>query len=195
VHSEIIVSRKSKKRKTDGGLDALGAPAYDTSAKYSPLIIDAEAGAKTEAELLRQAEFEVRKRRASAIKISIKMDGWSPNNSKALFWPNALYELIDDAEGFRDTMLLTASTLTLSDGENMTTALEFMPPDAFAVLDDFTVDGRMGGRSGRGGRRYRTNKEWLRQHSSTVTAIANASDTVDFDAEKLDLVFKPPEGS
>jgi len=192
IHSEIIVARKSKKRKGSGGLTHLGAPAFDTSAKYSPLIIDAEAGARTEDELLRQAEYEVRKRRAEAIRVMVELDGWSPNNSQALFWPNTLYPLDDRVRGFSDTMLLTSVTLSRDMGGADKTMLEFGPPDAYAVLEDFTVNdgGKIGGRG-----RYRTNPEWLRQHSATVTAIANASDTVDFDADKLELLFKPPEGS
>jgi prophage tail gpP-like protein len=191
IQSEIIVGRKSKKRKSGGGLTHLGAPAYDSSARYSPLIIDAEAGARTEGELLRQAEFEVRKRRAEAIRVSIEIDGWSPNNTQALFWPNTLYPLDDRVRGFADTMLLTAVTLSRDLGGADKTMLEFVPPDAYAVLDDFTVDG--GGIGGRG--QYRANIEWLRQHSGVVTQIADASDTVDFNPEKLELLFKPPEGS
>jgi prophage tail gpP-like protein len=191
IQSEIIVGRKSKKRKSGGGLTHLGAPAYDSSARYSPLIIDAEAGARTEGELLRQAEYEVRKRRAEAIRVSIELDGWSPNNSQALFWPNTLYPLKDTVRGFDDTMLLTAVTLSRDLSGADKAVLEFVPPDAYAVLEDFTVDG--GGIGGRG--QYRANIEWLRQHSANVTAIANASDTVDFNADKLELLFKPPEGS
>jgi prophage tail gpP-like protein len=191
IQSEIIVGRKSKKRSSGGGLTHLGAPAYDSSARYSPLIIDAEAGARTEGELLRQAEYEVRKRRAEAIRVTIELDGWSPNNSEALFWPNTLYPLEDNVRGFADTMLLTSVTLSRDLSGADKAMLEFVPPDAYAVLDDFTVDG--GGIGGRG--QYRANIEWLRQHSANVTAIANASDTVDFDAQKLELLFKPPEGS
>ena len=191
IQSEIIVGRKSKKRKSGGGLTHLGAPAYDSSARYSPLIIDADAGAKTEGELLRQAEYEVRKRRAEAIRVSIELDGWSPNNSQALFWPNTLYPLEDKVRGFADTMLLTAVTLSRDLNGADKAMLEFVPPDAYAVLDDFTVDG--GGIGGRG--QYRANVEWLAQHSANVTAIANASDTVDFNADKLTLLFTPPEGT
>lgn len=190
IHSEIIVARKSKKRKSGGGLTHLGAPAYDSSARYSPLIIDAEAGARTEGELLRQAEYEVRKRRAEAIRVTIELDGWSPNNSQALFWPNTLYPLDDRVKGFNDTMLLTAVTLSRDLTGADKTMLEFAPPDAYAVLDDFTVDG--GGIGGRG--QYRANPEWLRQHSGVVTEIADASDTVDFNKAKLELLFKPPKG-
>jgi len=194
IQSEIIVSRKSKKRKSGGGLTHLGAPAFDSSAKYSPLIIDAEAGARTEGELLRQAEYEIRKRRAEAIRVSIEIDGWSPDNSQELWWPNTLYQLEDSVRGFADTMLLTSVTLSRELGGADKAMLEFVPPDAYAVLDDFTVDdGGSGGRGGRG--RYRANPEWLRQHSAVVTQIANASDTVDFNAEKLELLFKPPEGT
>jgi prophage tail gpP-like protein len=192
VQSEIIVGRKSKKRKAGGGLTHLGAPAYDESARYSPLIIDADAGARTEGELLRQAEFEIRKRRAEAIRVTIEIDGWSPNLSQALWWPNTLYPLEDRVRGFADTMLLTAVTLSRDLNGADKAMLEFVPPDAYAVLDDFTVDGG-GGIGGRG--RYRANPEWLRQHSANVTAIANASDTVDFNADKLELLFTPPEGS
>jgi prophage tail gpP-like protein len=191
IQSEIIVGRKSKKRSSGGGLTHLGAPAYDESARYSPLIIDAEAGARTEGELLRQAEYEVRKRRAEAFRVSVDLDGWSPNNSQALFWPNTLYPLDDREDGFSDTMLLTSVTLSRDLSGADRTMLEFVPPDAHAVLDDFTVDG--GGIGGRG--QYRANVEWLRQHSAVVTEIANASDTVDFDPQKLELLFKPPEGS
>lgn len=191
IQSEIIVARKSKKRKSGGGLTHLGAPAFDSSARYSPLIIDAEAGARTEGELLRQAEYEVRKRRAEAIRVTIEIDGWSPNNSQALWWPNTLYPLEDRVRGFADTMLLTSVTLSRDLGGADKAMLEFVPPDAYAVLDDFTVDG--GGIGGRG--QYRANPEWLRQHSAVVTQIADASDTVDFDEPKLELLFKPPEGS
>lgn len=194
IHSEIVVARKSKKRKAGGGLTHLGAPAFDSSARYSPLIIDAEAGARTEGELLRQAEYEVRKRRAEAIRVAIELDGWSPNNSQALFWPNTLYPLDDRVRGFNDTMLLTSVTLSRDLGGADKTMLEFAPPDAYAVLDDFTVDG--GGIGGRGGRgQYRANPDWLRQHSGVVTEIADASDTVDFNDAKLELLFKPPEGT
>lgn len=194
IHSEIIVSRKSKKRKKGGGLTSLGAPAFDSSARYSPLIIDAEAGARTEGELLRQAEYEVRKRRAEAIGLTIELDGWSPNNSQALFWPNTLYPIDDRVKGSSDTMLLTAVTLSRDSSGADKAMLEFAPPDAYAVLDDFTVDGGgVGGGSGRN--QYRANPEWLRQHSALVTEIADASDTVDFNADKLELLFKPPEGS
>lgn len=192
IQSEIIVGRKSKKRGSGGGLTELGAPAYDSSARYSPLIIDAEAGARTEGELLRQAEYEVRKRRAEAIRVTIELDGWSPNNSGALFWPNTLYPLDDQVRGFSDTMLLTSVTLSRDLGGADKAMLEFVPPDAYAVLDDFTVDG---GGIGGGARRYRANQEWLRQHSAVVTEITDASDVVDFDAQKLELLFKPPEGS
>lgn len=191
IQSEIIVGRKSKKRKSGGGLTHLGAPAFDESARYSPLIIDAEAGAKTEGELLRQAEFEVRKRRAEAIRVSIELDGWSPNNSQALFWPNTLYPLDDREKGFNDKMLLTAVTLSRDLNGADKAMLEFVPPDAYAVLEDFTVDG--GGIGGSG--QYRANPEWLRQHSGLVTQIADASDTVDFDEPKLELLWKPPEGT
>jgi prophage tail gpP-like protein len=191
IQSEIIVGRKSKKRKAGGGLTKLGAPAYDSSARYSPLIIDADAGARTEGELLRQAEYEVRKRRAEAIRVAIELDGWSPNNSQALFWPNTLYPLEDNVRGFADTMLLTSVTLSRDLGGADKVMLEFVPPDAYAVLDDFTVDG--GGIGGR--RNYRANTEWLRQHSALVTEIADATDTIDFDETKLELLFKPPEGS
>jgi hypothetical protein len=65
---------------------------------------------------------------------------------------------------------------------------------------DDTIRGAVGawagGIGGRGGRdQYRANPEWLRQHSAVVTQIADASDTVDFDEPKLELLFKPPEGS
>lgn len=190
IQSEIIVGRKSSKRKSGGGLTSLGAPAYDSSARYSPLIIDAEAGARTEGELLRQAEFEVRKRRAEAIRVTIELDGWSPNNSQALWWPNTMYQLEDNVRGFADTMLLVSVTLSRGlDGADKA-MLEFVPPDAYAVLDDFTVDG--GGLGGRN--QYRANTEWLSQHSGLVTEIADASDNIDFDPEKLKLLFKPPEG-
>jgi prophage tail gpP-like protein len=192
IHSEIIVARKSSKRASGGGLTHLGAPAYDSSARYSPLIIDAEAGARTEGELLRQAEYEIRKRRAEAIRVSIEIDGWSPDNSQELWWPNTLYQLEDSVRGFADTMLLTSVTLSRELGGADKAMLEFVPPDAYAVLDDFTVDG---GGIGGGRGRYRANPEWLRQHSAVVTQIADASDTVDFDAAKLELLFKPPEGS
>jgi prophage tail gpP-like protein len=192
IHSEIIVARKSKKRKSGGGLTQLGAPAFDSSARYSPLIIDAEAGARTEGELLRQAEFEVRKRRAEAIRVSIEVDGWSPNNSQALWWPNTLFQLDDRVKGFADTMLLTAVTLSRDIGGADRAMLEFVPPDAYAVLEDFTVDG--GGIGGSRGQ-YRANPEWLRQHSKLVTEISDASDTVDFNEPKLELIFNPPEGT
>jgi len=189
VHSAIVVRRKSKKRKSGGGLEHLGAPAYDESARYSPLIVDGEAGARTEGELLRQAEYEVRKRRADAIKITIEIDGWSPNNSQALFWPNTLYPLDDRVQGFSDTMLLSAVTLTRDANGADKTLLEFCPPDAHAVLEDFTVhSGGIGGSNG-----YRANKDWLRQHSQVVTEIDTVSDTVDFNAAKLELLFKPPK--
>jgi len=193
IQSEIIAATKSKKRKKGGGLTHLGAPAFDESARYSPLIIDAEAGARTEGELLRQAEFEVRKRRAEAIRVSVELDGWSPNNTQEIWWPNTLYTLDDRVKGFSDTMLLTSVTLTRDLGGADRAVLEFVPPDAYAVLEDFTInDGKgIGGRRGQ----YRANKEWLRQHSAVVTQIADQSDTVDFDAAKLELLFKPPEGS
>ena len=195
IQSEIIVATKGKKRGKTGGLTQFGAPAYDPSARYSPLIIDAEAGARTEGELLRQAEFEVRKRRAEAIRVSVELDGWSPNNTSEIWWPNTLYPLDDRVKGFSDTMLLTSVTLSRDLGGADRAVLEFVPPDAYAVLEDFTIDGG-GGIGGRGGRgQYRANREWLRQHSAVVTEIADASDTVDFNAAKLELLFKPPEGS
>lgn len=195
IQSEIIVSRKSKKRGNQGGLTQLGAPAYDSSAKYSPLIIDAEAGANTEGELLRQAEFEVRKRRAEAIRVSVEIDGWSPDNSQEIWWPNTLYQLEDRVRGFADTMLLTSVTLSRELGGGDKAMLEFVPPDAYAVLEDFTLDGSGIGGVGGGRGQYRANPEWLRQHSAVVTQIADASDVVDFDQAKLELLFKPPEGT
>lgn len=193
IQSEIIVSAKGKKRKKGGGLTRLGAPAFDESARYSPLIIDAEAGARTEGELLRQAEFEVRKRRAEAIRVSVELDGWSPNNTQEIWWPNTLYQLEDRVKGFSDTLLLTSVTLSRDLGGADKAVLEFVPPDAYAVLDDFTIDDTGKGFGGK--RQYRANKEWLRKHSAVVTEIADASDVVDFDEPKLELLFKPPEGS
>ena len=190
VHSQIFVKRKGGigTRDADGTLKGLDGSATDDSVKYSPLVVDAEAGATTAAELQRQAEWEVRKRRAEAFRMTVSMDGWSPNNTQALWWPNTLFRVDDRLEGFDDTMLLTTATLTMDSGGTRAD-LELLPPDAYAVLEDPSITGGGAGGSGSGG--YRTNKEYLRQHSGVVSEIAAASDTVDFDAPKLDLIFKP----
>jgi len=189
VHSSYLVNRKGKGlRDSDGTLRGLDGTATDARVLYSPLIVQAQAGGTSQESLNIQAEMEMRKRAAEGQRVSIEVERWSPNNSQALWWPNTLYRFVDTEEGFDETLLLSSVELTQGSG-GASARLELLPPDAFAILSDREL--KVGRRTGRGG--YRANKEWLAQHSQLVTAIANASDTVDYDKSKQDLIWKPAD--
>ena len=186
VASEYIVTRRGNgTRASDGSIEGLDGRAVDDRVLYSPLLIQTTTGGNSEAALQRRAEWEMRKRAAEGERVTLTIDGWSPNFSQALWWPNTFYRVVDSKEGFDEMLLLTSATLTL-DGSGTRASLEFLPPDAYSVLDERTI--KKGSRQG-----FRANKDWLQQHADLVTKIADGSDNVDFDEEKLDLIFKPED--
>jgi prophage tail gpP-like protein len=185
MHSEYIVTRRGNGvRANDGSIEGRDGRAVDERLSYSPILIQTSTGGNDEAALQRQAEWEMRKRAAEGERVTLTIDGWSPNYSQALWWPNTLYRVVETEEGLDELLLLTSATLTL-DAQGTRAALELLPPDAYAVLDDTTI--KKGSRRG-----YRANKEWLQQNSAVTTKIADASDNVDFDEAGLDLIFRPP---
>lgn len=190
MHSEYIVTRRGNgARADDGSIEGRNGRATDERLPYSPLLIQAATGkkakAKSEEALQRQAEFEMRKRAAEGERVTLTIDGWSPNYSQALWWPNTLYRVVETEEGLDELLLLTSATLTY-DAQGTRASLELLPPDAYAVLDEPTI--KTGGRRG-----YRANKEWLQQHTDVTVKITDASDRVDFDQAALELFWKPPE--
>jgi prophage tail gpP-like protein len=191
VNSQYLVNRRGRgTRDPDGTLKGLDGVASDERVPYSPTIIQAEAGGRSQAALDRQAEWEMRRRAAEGQRVSINVDGWSPRVSPTppapLWWPNTLYRVVDADEGFDETLLLASAELGESVGSGAVARLEFMPPDAYAILEQRKITG--GGRRG-----YAANKEWLAQHSELVGQIGAASDTVDFDQERLELIWKPED--
>lgn len=187
VHSHIFVNRRGGGTlDPDGTLKGLDGVATDERVAYSPRIIQAEAGGRSQAALNRQAEWEMRRRAAEGFRVSVVIDGWSPNNSQALWWPNTLYRVVDSDDGFDETMLLASVDLSAGMGQGYTAKLELMPPDAYAILDKRSIPKGKGGRRG-----YRANKEWLAQNSGLVTKIAASSDRTSFDDGEL--IFKPED--
>lgn len=193
VHSKIIVNRKGGGRlESDNGVDTdlVGREgiASDGRVPYSPLIIKAEKGGNSEGAMLRQAEWEARKRAAESERVSVEVDGWSPRPSASgpspLWWPNTLYRVRSGRYGYDETLVL-ASVELIRDQSGDRARLEFHPPDLYAVLDqpDVTSGKRRG---------YRANKEWLAKYASTVIAIDSTSDAVDFDESRLELTFIDP---
>jgi prophage tail gpP-like protein len=195
VHSTIIVNRKGGGT-LDGDAgddtDLVGreGTATDDRVPYSPLIVKAEKGGNSQADLDRQAEWEARKRAAESERVSVEVDGWSPRpaaqDPDPLFWPNTLYRVVSRRYDYDETLVLASVSLTRNmSGDSA--RLEFNPPDLYAVLGQPNVT------SGAGRRGYRANKEWLAEHADTVTNIANASDAVDFNQVELDLIFPDPD--
>jgi prophage tail gpP-like protein len=135
VYSDYIVNRRGGGTlSSDGSLNALEGLAFD-DLPYSPIIIQAEQGGNTQEELDRQAEWEMRKRSAEGKRVSMTYDGWSPNNSQALWWPNLVWQLVDTDEGVNGLFVL--ASVELSEGPGGATAiLELLPPDAYAVLHE-----------------------------------------------------------
>jgi len=188
VHSEYFVNRKGRGQRDpeDGGLKGLDGRATDERVLYSPIIIQAQAGGRGQAALDRQAEWEMRRRAAEGQRVTINIDGWSPNYSRALWWPNTLYRVVDTDEQYDEDLVLASVELGSSTGDGAVARLEFLPPDAYAILKTNKIT--KGSRRG-----YRTNKEWLAQNSQLVSQIDLASDTVDFDEEELELYFTPED--
>lgn len=186
MHSEYIVTRRGNgTRASDGSIEGNDGRATDERLPYSPLLIQTSTGGNDEDALRRQAEWEMRKRAAEGERVTLTIDGWSPNYTQALWWPNTLYRVVETEEGLDELLLLTSASLTY-DAQGTRASLELLPPYAYAVLDETTI--KKGGRRG-----YRANKEWLQKHSAVTTKITDASDRVDFDKPNLDLIWKPPE--
>ncbi len=190
IHSQYLVTRRGGgTRDSDGTLKGLDGVAEDLRVLYSPIIIKAEAGGRSQAALDRQAEWEMRRRAAEGQRISVTYDGWSPRVSTTppspLWWPNTLFRVVDAEEGFDETMLLASVDLGESVGTGAVARLEFMPPDAYAILGTRKISS--------GTRGWSANKEWLAQHSEFLVELDAATDTVDFDEERLDLIWKPED--
>ncbi len=188
VHSEIFVNRKGRGQRDpdDGTLKGLDGRAVDERVLYSPKIIQAEAGGRDQASLNRQAEWEMRKRAAEGQRVTVNYDGWSPNNGPALWWPNTVFRVVDTEEGFDEYLVLVSSELGENTGDGAVARLEFLPPDAYAILEQRKIE--KGSREG-----YRANKEYLAQNAELVASIADASDVADFDEANLDLYFEPED--
>jgi prophage tail gpP-like protein len=193
VHSEIIVTRKGGGTLDGdaGGVVGLSGTATDDRVPYSPKLIKAEKGGNTQAELDTQAEWEMRTRAAKSVRLSFDVSGWSPRpeaqDPDPLWWPNTLFTVEDREENFRESMVLSSVELIL-DTSGERARLTFNPPDMFAILKKFTISG--------GHRGWRADKDWLLQHSDLVTAVADESDTVQFNRDDLDLIFvEPPDGT
>jgi prophage tail gpP-like protein len=184
IHSQYLVTPRGRPWT---GLDGL---AEDERVSYSPVIIQAEAGGRGQAAMDRQAEWEMRRRAAEGQRVSVTYDGWSPRPSTTppspLWWPNTLFRVVDAEDGFDETMLLASVELGESVGSGAVARLELMPPDAYAILEQRKITS--GSRRG-----YAANTEWLAQHSELVGEIAAASDTVDYDEKRLDLIWKPED--
>lgn len=190
IHSQYLVNRRGRgTRAADGTLEGLDGVAEDLRVPYSPVIIQAEAGGRDQAALDRQAEWEMRRRAAEGQRVSVTYDGWSPRPSPTppspLWWPNTLFRVVDAEDGLDETMLLASVELGESVGSGALARLELMPPDAYAILEQRKITS--------GSHGYAANKEWLAQHSELVGQIAAASDTVDFDEKRLDLIWKPED--
>src|SRR5690606_3461500 len=98
-------------------------------------------------------------------RITLTMTEWSPNRSQALWWPNTIYRFIDTEDPFNDYMLLTSVELSIDANSGTMARLEFMPPDAFAILNDRTIKKNANGKAGSGRDGYAENKAWLAQHA------------------------------
>lgn len=188
VHSHYYVTRRGRGvLGTDGTLKGLDGVARDERVPYSPLIIKAEKGGKSQTALDHQAEQEMRRRAAEGRRFSVEVDGWSPNDSQALWWPNTMFRFVDVEEGIDDILVVSSVEIAV-DQQGTRAKLDLMPPDAHAILHKRVISKGSGGK-------YRTNREWLKQHAELVAAIAEASSTVDFQRESLELIWTPEDPS
>jgi prophage tail gpP-like protein len=195
VHSQYFVNRRGRgTRDKDGTLKGLDGVAEDDRVLYSPIIIQAEAGGRSQAALNRQAEWEMRRRAAEGLRVSIEVDGWSPRPSpippSPLWWPNTLMRIVDTEDNFDDKMLLTSADISINIGGGSRTRLEFVPPDAYAQLEQRKIRKPKRGsvRSGRS-----KLKDYLAKHSGDITKVTRGSDTPDFGNDRSNVIYKPED--
>lgn len=139
MHSHYFVTRRGGGVLADDGtLEGKEGVARDERLPYSPTVLQAESGAKSEAELNRQAEWEMRRRAAEGHRITLTVQGWSPSNGAELWFPNTIYRVVDDDEGLDEDLLVASSEIVL-DGQGAIARLEMMPADAYEIFDELTI--------------------------------------------------------
>lgn len=138
LHSEYRVNRKGGGLLDDDGtLKGVDGVAFDERIPYSPIIISAAKGARSEREMVRQAEYEMRHRSALASQRTVVLDGWSADpNARTLWAPNQLVRLVDAQEGLDDDLLVAGVEFALDiSGDASATRVEMLSPDAYAVFE------------------------------------------------------------
>ena len=200
VYSDYIVTRRGGGTlSSDGTVAGLEGLAFD-DLPYSPFVIQAEQGGNTQEELDRQAEWEMRKRSAEGKRVSILFDGWSPNNSQALWWPNLIWRLVDTDDAVDSEFVLASVELSVDTGGSRA-QLEFLPPDAYAILHEPTKKRRKPGAKDPAKGLIKTANllgspvvDLLQSIANvTVKTLTNVGEAVPVDLSKVNAAIAKPE--
>lgn len=190
INSQIIVTpRGGGVLDSDGSVEGRTGEAFDERVPYSPVIVQSRKGGRSEAALKRQAEWELRKRSAEGQRVSAVVDGWSPNDSQALWWPNTVYRLVDTEEAFDSKLLVASVELSVQvGGQGARATLELIPPDAYAILEDNRIKPKP---------KLTADPAWLAQNSGLIAASLLAGGFIGGQdaavAAAQALVYKPED--